>query len=645
MFKAIRTAGSVLLLLASACVAQESAAARYVGAETCALCHKDIAMTQARTAMANTWQGRIPSWLPPSFVASAGSSNPQYSVTSKNQKLSYTAPLPEGKNLSLPIDVTMGGQRHGLGFLLRIENIDGLQLERPALVQARYAWSPENRKLLLAPGCAPDEPQDVESALGLVLSPTFEARCLACHGQPDRQGSGAHGGVRCESCHGPGSEHVRGIGLHSKAPAILNPKRLSPEAGMAVCAQCHVGLARFSDPSPDDLLIANQVRAIQTSECFLQSGKAFSCTSCHDPHSDSPAEARTVKTCLGCHSAVAARHSAICPVNSKTNCVNCHMPSVDKGPLHLVDHNIRVHPEQNVMPPQGAERVRTQVSPVSEYLRIIATNEPETARAAEQRLKRGDSFYDVARESSVDRTAAIGGYLGRVSLVDFEPVLREKAATLDYGETSSVIESGSRYVIMQRLPRDFRWDAEQQESQAEGLGAKGDSAGAIAKAQAALKIYPHFLRALNFIAAAYASNGNPKRASEVLRIAADIYPNDAGTQFALASAFALAKNQDAAIAAYKKVIALDNDFLPAYIGLGTASSQSGNWQAAAKIFRQGLEIDPMCAELNYDLGQALQHTGDADGAKHATALAATLDPRFSSVPSNNSARQSHSGWF
>ena len=45
--------------------------AHYVGKETCALCHQQIALTQQHTAMAGTWQGNTTSRLPPSFAAKA----------------------------------------------------------------------------------------------------------------------------------------------------------------------------------------------------------------------------------------------------------------------------------------------------------------------------------------------------------------------------------------------------------------------------------------------------------------------------------------------------------------------------------------------------------------------------------------------
>jgi predicted CXXCH cytochrome family protein len=643
----LRTTAAALLFLSSLCVAKESGGPHYVGPETCALCHKDIAASQAETAMANTWQGRFASWLPPSFSASVMSDNFRYAIASSKGMLIYSAPFPGRANLSLPIEIAMGGKRHGLGFLVRLNQIDGLTLARSALLQARYAWSPEQHKLLLAPGCSPEKPSDGESSLGLVLSPNFETRCLACHGQPDQRGSGVHGGVHCEGCHGPGSEHLRNLGRGDTRAGILNPKRLSTEESMAVCAQCHVGLARFSDPSPEDLLIANQVRAIRSSECFLQSGRAFSCTACHDPHRGDPptATARTVEVCLGCHAQSVGRHAAICPIDAKANCVACHMPAVDKGPLHLVDHLIRVHPEQNIKLPAGAIRVQTEITPIIEYLRLIATNTTESASAALDRLQQGESFYQVARDLSGDKSSVIGGYLGEVNLATLGSGLAERAAKLNYGETSSIVKSGDRWIILQRLPRDFRSDAERLEQEAEAIGAQGDSAGAVRKAQSALMIYPHFLRALNFIAAIYANNGEVKKAADVLRVTANMYPNDAGTQFMLGSALAFTGQQDGANAAYRKAIALNGDFLPAYASLGAALYSANDFKAAIGTFRAGLQIDPMSAELYYDLGLALRKAGDEDAALQAIAIAGKLQPRFVSDPPSTAVQPNQPGSF
>ena len=548
----------------------------------CALCHKDIAAKQAQTAMATTWQDRMTSWLPADFKATVADDLP-YELKRSDSKFTYSV----GK-MTLPVDILMGGRRHGLGFLIPISQLDGIPLVRPALIQARYAWSPEKKKLLLAPGCFSAKPETLEAALGLVLSPTFEKRCLSCHGQAS--------GVRCENCHQPDAKHF------------------AKDNG--VCAQCHVGLTRFSDPSPDDLLVANQVRALESSECFVQSGKAFSCVACHDPHNDATDDKRAVRTCLGCHATSVNKHAAICPVNAADGCIGCHMPSVEMGPLHLVDHLIRVHPEQKVQAASHSAELRTQVRPVSGYLRMIVANTAEAAAHARERILSGESFYNVAQETSVDKTAAIGGYLGRQRF--------ETGAWLDYGESSEVRQKDGRWLLRQRLPRDFRWQAEQLQNAAEDLAARGDAAGAIEKAQDALKIYPQFLRALSFIGITYAQSGNVKKGADVLALAARMYPQDAPTKFALASALEALGDTDRAAAAYKQTIALEPDFTAAYSKLGMISYSSGDWQAAIKTFRQGLQIDPLSAELNYGLGLALTRSGETAAGQQALTLANRL---------------------
>ena len=578
--------------------------------------------------MANTWQGPLTSWLSPSFDASV-SVDGAYRFERKAGNFSYSVNFRNGFRLTLPVDILLGGQRHGLGFLVSLRQVGGLPLQRPALVQARYAWSPEKRKLLLAPGSIATGSGSLESALGLVLSPTFEVRCLKCHGQPNTAGTGKGGGVHCESCHGPGSDHLKLLGRGNSKDGIVNPKRLSTEDSIAVCAGCHVGLTRFSDPSPDDLLIANQVRAMKGSECFLQSRAGFSCTTCHDPHGDTERDMqRAVNACLGCHATGSKLRAATCTVNAVGGCTGCHMPTVEMGPLRLVDHSIRVHPEQAIGVVDRSAGFRTQVRPASEYLRLISTDTVEAAMSARNRLSRGESFYQVARETSVDPSASIGGFLGREIVAQVSGELSFEAAGLGYGEISPVLQNGRRWVILERLPRDFRWEAEQLQKQAEDRGARGDPAGAIERAQEALKIYPRYLRAITFIGTTFVQNGNPKKGAEVLATALRLYPDDAKTEFIYGSALWAMGDRAGASSLFRRVIDLDSDFTAAYASLGTILSSSGQWESAIKVFRQGLDIDPMSAELYADLGLALKRHGDAAESAKAFVLAQKLGLGF-----------------
>lgn len=110
------------------------------------------------------------------------------------------------------------------------------------------------------------------------------------------------------------------------AGAIDNPAKLINAAQIERCAQCHSDGHDLADPMPEDLLIANQANALVRSECYIQSGHALSCSTCHSPHEDAkPGDRRYVQACLSCHGAAAPRHAAVLPRE-------CH------GRLHHLPH-------------------------------------------------------------------------------------------------------------------------------------------------------------------------------------------------------------------------------------------------------------------------------------------------------------------
>jgi hypothetical protein len=137
-------------------------------------------------------------------------------------------------------------------------------------------------------------------------------------------------GIACESCHGPGEEHVRANQAPQRRysqhfsdrpdPTIVNPRRLSAKLGSHVCAQCHGSLnyrsnadyaewqkGGFTYRPGDDLgktrLIRNlgestfwwdgmirvsgrEYNGLLRSPCFAhgESEKQLSCLDCHELH-------------------------------------------------------------------------------------------------------------------------------------------------------------------------------------------------------------------------------------------------------------------------------------------------------------------------------------------------------------------------
>jgi tetratricopeptide (TPR) repeat protein len=581
--------------------------------------------------MATTWHGSTSSALATNFEANKAEENSPGRVSEVrrvNDSFEYRVTLPDGTKILLPVEAIVGGRRHGLSFLLRLQEIDGMRLDRSALLEGRYAYSTAQHALLLSPGFSPGKPSTYEDSAGNVLSPTFEQRCLTCHGEPNTLGAGKAGGVHCESCHGPSFGHLAAVGRGNPRESVINPKRLSVNDQVEVCAQCHTGFTYQSDPMPDDLLVSNQVNALRRAECFVQSGAKLSCTACHDPHDDSKDVGnRSVATCLGCHAASVKGHAAICPVNAKSECIGCHMPSIQKASFHMTDHWIRVHPEQRAAAKPLTPEQRSQIQPLREFLRLIVVPDAETAAKAGNRLAAGEAFSKVARDTSADPTAPGGGYLGDMELSQLDAKLAEAAGRLWYGQTSGVVNLGNRYIILSRLPRDFKWEANGLFQEASALKARGDWKGAVEKDQQALAVYPYFLRAMILMATTLGEAGDAARASEILRFAAQSYPKDASVEFNLG--LTLRDRPAEQIAAFERAIELDPDMEAAYESLGATQYSAGRPQDAIQTFRKGLLINPLSAKLNYDLGLALKNEGAESDGRRRMALAAKADPQTS----------------
>ena len=586
--------------------------------------------------MAQTWQGTTPKQIAPgSSETHLEGPEPaiDYLIKRAANTLSFQVQMPAQSPVQFPVEIVVGGQRHGFSFLARVHDLNGSALARAPLVETRYLhYAPEN-KLALSAGFPRDKPTTYETALGRVLTPQFEQKCLACHGEPRAHGPHVETGVSCESCHGPGQRHLAALAGRSSDKGILNPRKLPTADQMQPCSQCHAGFSKVQDPMPDDLLISDQVTALSNSECWRQSGGQITCVNCHNPHSDSPRAVlveKSEKACVACHNANAADHPALCPVNRANGCVGCHMPEgQSSSPFVISDHWIRVHPEQNVPVPPELAQWRSKSIPKQLFLRLIVLDDAEKAASLRQQLVSGGaSFFDLARANSLDRNTAInGGYVGDLDAGQLDAAWSGAALALEPGEISPVVEGGGKYFMLGRMPRNFREEAETRFNQAMDLRKAGKREESAAELLEALKIYPRLLRALTYLGITYGEAGKTQAGAGILALATRQYPQDAGAHFNLGIAYgAMAKEDE--IAEYKKALHLDPDYVPAYLNWGGALFTQGQYDEAIRVYRRGIDINPLVASLHYSLGLALERENKVQEAQTEMAVAAKIDPKI-----------------
>jgi hypothetical protein len=189
-------------------------------------------------------------------------------------------------------------------------------------------------------------------------------RCLECHVtyiEPRSSEPGTNRyekaslvtGISCETCHGPGAEHIAmhrtavPVSAASSGQAILNPAHFSRDRQVDLCALCHNGaqhaelakafsyvpgepLDKYLGPNSADTDLrpdvhANQVGLLKRSRCYLSS-PSMTCSTCHQVHApERPAPSYSAR-CLSCHRVESCGMEKKMGPRIAENCIDCHMP-------------------------------------------------------------------------------------------------------------------------------------------------------------------------------------------------------------------------------------------------------------------------------------------------------------------------------
>jgi hypothetical protein len=364
-----------------------TAAAAYVGSESCGECHPSEHASYLETTHSRSLRPVDPNQEPPDTRFEHARSGLTYEVHRSGEQLWHreSLTLADGQTLTTadrPLKYLVGSGRFARTYLAEI---DGFLVESPVTWYASaQAWG-------MSPG------YDRIDHNSFRRSVTDE--CLFCHAGRASNVGGSPSRIKvhefsigCERCHGPGSLHVelhRGSGGSSpqangagtKAASlsgagdltIVNPRSLPRDLSESICQQCHLeslGRSNVQGRTPGDfrpglrwsdfcvnydarspsgqMTVTGHVQQMRQSPCYQESS-TLTCITCHDMHArPTPAErAGHYRTaCLTCHKDEACQVALSQRQEQNANdCAACHMPQSKTEVPHVAftHHRIGIH--------------------------------------------------------------------------------------------------------------------------------------------------------------------------------------------------------------------------------------------------------------------------------------------------------------
>lgn len=327
---------------------------RYVGTAACASCHAQIVETQKTTPMAHAS-------MPASsemFAKSDISSPLTFRTGTYSYKISQTAPrsvysASDGtRSVATPLDWAFGSGHFGQTYVYQQNGI---------FYESNLSYYPAIQTLDFTTGHSRSAAPSLAKALGDPQTPDTIRLCFGCHTTASStsnrfEPSQATPGVTCESCHGPGAQHVAAMSLangNQTSSFTLNPATLNASDSVDFCGACHrTTLDVIQADMHGILTLRFAPYRLQASHCWGSDGDSrIVCIACHDPHRPLVRDPASYdKNCLSCHRLSAASNpekdhpGAACPVSQK-ECVSCHMPKYEVPEMHakFTDHKIAIH--------------------------------------------------------------------------------------------------------------------------------------------------------------------------------------------------------------------------------------------------------------------------------------------------------------
>lgn len=595
-----------------------SDSAKYVGMNTCKLCHQQIYNTFIKTGMGKSFD-----------VASQEKSSGDFSKASiydQLAKLHYNAFWDhdslfikeyrlEGKDTARQrveqVNYIIGSGQHTNSHL-QVVNGYVNQMPMTFYTQKKH-W---------------DLPPGFENGFNTRFSRKIGLECMSCHnGYPDfvlgseNKYTRLPDGIDCERCHGPGSIHVAQRQTGSKIDtskyidySIVNPAKLSIDAQFDLCQRCHLqGNAilkegkSFYDFKPgqklsdyisvflpkyknadEEFIMASHADRLKQSQCFIKSYNkvqaknslkpyqdAMTCVTCHNPHVSVRETNKNIfnDACNKCHDWIS--------VGSWQSSVGRRQLADDKNRLvELRKANCGLHSNKlsncvNCHMPQSGSVDIPHVSVHDHYIR-----KPVTMRE-KNKIKTFLGLYSI-NEKNPDTLTRAKAYINQYDKFDQNPCFLDSAMQLLRNKND--LEKNSRALLqLYFIKQDFKSVL----GVVNQLGEEKCFNTLFTK-----KSYDNADGwAAYHIAESFYTTGNNSKAVKWFEKAVQLAPYHLDLRSKYASSLAALNNLAEASKQYEFIIHENPKYVPAYTSLGYIKLVQGDTREAFRIYTIAQKLD------------------------------------------------------
>lgn len=471
--------------------------------------------------------------------------------------------------------------------------------------------------------------------------------------------------VSCESCHGPGKEHVEFMKSGKAEEASIQrirddlklTKNTSQKKQIATCARCHSLREKLVDgfdhekgfmdhfnpnlPHPEMYFADGQIRQeVYVYGSFLQS-KMFQngvkCNDCHDPHSlKLKANVTDNSLCMQCHepSYNTKEHHFHEPNTESSQCINCHMTGRNFMEIDFRrDHSFRVP--------------RPDLS--AKFDTPNACNNCHDSKSAEWAAEKVQNWYGEQRPDHFSEVLLKADSLGAEAIPDLkklvgdttEPDIARATAIWYLGQLPArqnigILEKGlqDRSPLVRKASVRALGNLPEQEKKKVLPDALDDSVRAVRLAAAegltefgiadfvpslkqafktAIEEYKTYLDLNQYFPSGLMNRGQffekqeqPQKAIEAYAQALEKDPNFNPARLNLAYIYNQQGNNKKAQRLLEQVIEQEPDYGPAYFSLALLLAEQEQLTAAVGKFERAAELMPDHARVRYNLAISYQ---------------------------------------